>query len=57
MSCLDFEIEELRKKLNSLVINNSLTDERVIFFSQKLDMLLVKYEISKYYETERKKAV
>ncbi|MCG8540322.1 MAG: aspartyl-phosphate phosphatase Spo0E family protein [Clostridia bacterium] len=40
-----FEIEELRKKLNSLIINekNKFTDARVVELSQELDMVLNRY--------------
>lgn len=44
MSNLIIIIEELRERLNKLVIYKKLTDEEVVFCSQELDMLLVKYE-------------
>lgn len=43
---LDFlisEIDNLRNKLHELLLSNSLTDDNVITYSQKLDKLLVDY--------------
>lgn len=37
------EIDELRNKLYQLILYRSLTDDKVVTYSQKLDKLLVKY--------------
>jgi len=55
---LDNEINEMRNTLNSVMLNKPLTDESVIYYSQKLDKLIVKYEIYKYICSDiKKKAV
>lgn len=50
---LNVEIDEMKKTLNSLILNNSLTDELVVYYSQKLDNLIVKYERNKLLITKR----
>lgn len=36
-------IEDLRNKLYQLILYRSLTDDKVVTYSQELDKLLVKY--------------
>lgn len=54
---LSIQIDLMKFQLNSLILNNSLTDEVVIYFSQKLDKLIVKYELAKNSDALRKRAV
>ena len=37
------EIDKLRNKLYQLILYRSLTDDKVVTYSQELDKLLVKY--------------
>lgn len=53
MNELEIIIEELRERLNELVLYRKLTNEEVIVCSQKLDILLVKYEKNKKYYIHR----
>lgn len=43
LNLLVSEIDELRNKLYQLLLYNSLTDDKVVTYSQKLDKLLVEY--------------
>lgn len=51
------QIDLMKLQLNSLILNNYLTDDVVIYLSQKLDKLIVKYELSKKGNNIRKRAV
>lgn len=44
---LENEIEYMKDTLNYIILNNSLTDALVVSYSQKLDKLIVKYELYK----------
>jgi len=44
---LENEIEYMKDTLNYIILNNSLTDALVVSYSQKLDKLIVKYELIK----------
>ena len=54
---LSIQIDIMKFQLNSLILNNSLTDEVVVYYSQKLDKLIVKYELTKNMDAPRKRAV
>lgn len=45
---LENEIEDMKVTLNYILLNKSLTDDLVVSYSQKLDKLIVKYELYKY---------
>ena len=47
ISNLENEIENMKENLNYIILNNSLTDTLVVSYSQKLDKLIVKYELYK----------